>query len=260
MLLETRNTSAGCSHPLGFTSRICPGRGSSVLAVDQSWVELAALDRRRHEEGLERRARLHRIEEGAGSRGGVGHLAKAVGVEARGLGERQHVAVLRVDRHDDAAARAGRADRLGEAGGRIGLHRGVEGEHDVTAGGAPGRLSLRDEEVSGTIALDRKSPALAAQPAVFLLLDAAHAAPSMFAADQRRASPPGIGAPRPCRMPADSERPIQPARETQRPGSGTNGGREPSATSPLRTQDGGELRGGGVGSLISRGARRPGGA
>ena len=129
------------------------GKGAA-LAIDQVVrPDGLVLECRRHQEGLEGGAGLDRVEEGTRAGLGVGHVSKAVRVEAGPLGQCQHVSAGRVEYHHHAAACAGRLHCVGQGAARVGLKGDVQGERDVSTGGGPVLVALTHQQLPGAVSL-----------------------------------------------------------------------------------------------------------
>ena len=227
----------------------------------------ARLERRRDHEGLERRARLDRVGEGARARVGEGDRAEAVGVEARALGERQHVAGARLDRDHEAALGARLLDALGERGLGGGLQVEVERERHVAAGRGVGVEPRAEQQPAARIALDGQPLRPPQQPLVLHLLDAPHSLAVDVGESHQvcRQRPVRVGAPR-LRHRADArqlERPdplrvllLDPALHEHEGAALAQPLAEPGR---VEVEQGGQLARGGVGVGDLRGHRVDGG-
>ena len=158
----------GCDSPIVRSATwICGGRSNGVLGVIR-----AVLQRARDGEGLEGRARLVGVAHGAVLRGVAGRGARRVGVDARPVGHRQHLAGAGV--HDDrrgAVGTVGRAD-VGQHALDLVLDGGVD--RQLQARPRLGGLGVADRERLAEGVLDQAPLAVGAlQQLVVGVLEAA---------------------------------------------------------------------------------------
>ena len=165
-----------------------------VLAVeDLVAVRHAGLERDRDRERLERAAGLERVDERARAvRGGVLE-PEAVGVEARRLGEREDLAVARIERDQRRVARAGLAQRFGERLLGEVLQLEIERERDRLTRACLGRLGRGRQHAAAAVAFHVQLGARAAQLAVEQELDAGQPAAVAIREAEDRSAERSVG-------------------------------------------------------------------
>ena len=94
------------------------------------------------------------IREDARARVGIGEASELVRIEARLLREREYFTAARIERHDESAARVGRSDPVGERLLGFGLHRDVDRQGDVTAGGRVAIEPRTEQEFAPRVSFD----------------------------------------------------------------------------------------------------------